>query len=183
MQCGIRVKGERIMSAKQILTTLIMVLALVASGVLAQAADMPEQVSLDSMVELFDGVEFDHDMHADLGEDCSACHHHTTGTGTLDERCIRCHADSNEVATVGCRDCHDANPFSAENINKKSLDRYQFHIDMPGLKAAYHWNCIGCHEEMDGPTGCQDCHARTPEGEAFYHADATGSSAADKAGH
>ncbi len=51
------------------------------------------------------------------------------------------------------------------------------------LKAAYHWNCVGCHEEMDGPTDCQDCHARTPEGDAFYRADATGSSKSDKGGH
>jgi hypothetical protein len=76
-----------------------------------------------------------------------------------------------------------ANPFSAENINREALDRYQFHIDTPGLKAAYHWNCVGCHEEMDGPTDCQDCHARTPDGDDFYHHDAKGLSAAGKGGH
>ena len=171
------------MSAKQILITLMIVLAFFATSSLLLAAEMPEQVSLDSMVALFDGVEFDHAMHTDLGEDCSACHHHTTGTGTIDERCVRCHADSNEVASVGCRECHLANPFSAENINKEALDRYQFHIDTPGLKAAYHWNCVGCHEEMDGPTDCQDCHARTPEGDAFYHHDAKDLSAAGTSGH
>ena len=168
------------MSAKQIVITLMTVLAIVAASSLALAAEMPEQATLDSMAVLFEGVEFDHAMHTDLGEDCSACHHHTTGTGTIDERCIRCHADSDEVATVGCRDCHLANPFSAENINKEALDRYQFHIDTPGLKAAYHWNCLGCHEEMDGPTDCQDCHARTPQGDDFYHKNA---SATGKSGH
>ncbi len=171
------------MSAKQILITLMMVLVFFAASSLLLAAEIPEQVSLDSMVALFDGVEFDHAMHTDLGEDCSACHHHTTGTGTIDKRCVRCHADSNEVASVGCRECHLANPFSAENINREALDRYQFHIDTPGLKAAYHWNCVGCHEEMDGPTDCQDCHARTPEGDAFYHHDAKDLSAAGKSGH
>ncbi|MGK2944325.1 MAG: cytochrome c3 family protein, partial [Desulfuromonadales bacterium] len=69
------------MSAKQVLTTLMMALVLVATGSLIQAADMPEQASLDTLAKLFDGVEFDHAMHTDLGEDCSACHHHTTGTG------------------------------------------------------------------------------------------------------
>ncbi len=171
------------MSAKQILITLMMVLVFFAASSLLLAAEIPEQVSLDSMVALFDGVEFDHAMHTDLGEDCSACHHHTTGTGTIDKRCVRCHADSNEVASVGCRECHLANPFSAENINREALDRYQFHIDTPGLKAAYHWNCVGCHEEMDGPTDCQDCHARTPHGDAFYHHDAKDLSAAGKSGH
>ena len=171
------------MSAKQILTTLTMVLALIAVGSLTRAADMPEQVSINSMTVLFDGVEFDHAMHTDLGEDCSACHHHTTGTGTNDERCVSCHANSGEAASVACRDCHAAEPFSAEHINRKSQEIYQFHIDRPGLKAAYHWNCIGCHEKMDGPTGCQDCHARTPEGDAFYHAEATGSATSGKSGH
>jgi len=171
------------MRAKHVVTTLMTALAFVAAGSMAQAFDdMPGQVSLDSMVKLFEGVEFDHDMHADLGEDCSVCHHHTTGTGTVEDRCVRCHADSGEAATVGCRDCHVANPFSAEQINKESLDVYQFHTDQPGLKAAYHWNCIGCHQEMDGPTDCQDCHARTEEGDAFYHMDATGSGTAES-GH
>ena len=171
------------MSSKQLLTVLMMFLALTAMGGMSQAADEPEQVSLDSMAELFQGVEFDHSMHTDLGEDCSACHHHTTGTGTTDERCVSCHADSEEVSSVGCRDCHVAKPFSAEQINQELLDRYQFHIDQPGLKAAYHWNCIGCHEEMDGPTGCQDCHSRTPEGDAFYHSDASSASTSGAGGH
>ena len=171
------------MSAKQILTTLMMALALVATGHLAQAADMPDQVSLDTLAELFDGVEFDHAMHTELGEDCSACHHHATGTGTSDERCVRCHADSGEVASVGCSGCHVADPFSAEHINLQALDRYQYHVDMPGLKAAYHWNCVGCHEQMDGPTECQDCHARTTEGDAFYRADASGTPASGSDGH
>jgi len=171
------------MSAKQILSTLMTVLVFVAASSLVLAAEMPEQVSLNSIAVLFDGVEFDHAMHADLGEDCSTCHHHTTGTGTNDERCVRCHADSDEVASVGCRDCHLAQPFSAETINKEALDRYQFHIDTPGLKAAYHWNCVGCHEEMDGPTDCQDCHSQTPEGDTFYHMDAKVQSGASKSGH
>lgn len=171
------------MSAKLILTTLTMVLTFIAVGNLAQAADMPDQVSIDTMSVLFEGVEFDHAMHTELGEDCSACHHHATGTGTTDERCVSCHANSDEVASVGCRSCHASEPFSAEHINRKSEEIYKFHIDMPGLKAAYHWNCIGCHEEMDGPTGCQDCHARTPEGDAFYHSDASSASTSGKSGH
>ncbi len=171
------------MSVKQSLITLTMVLALIAVSSLTQATDMPDQVSINSMTALFDGVEFDHAMHTDLGEDCSACHHHTTGTGTTDERCVSCHADSDEVTSVGCRDCHAAEPFSAEYINRESEEIYQFHIDRPGLKAAYHWNCIGCHEQMGGPTDCQDCHTRTPGGDAFYHADAASTSTSDKSGH
>lgn len=171
------------MSAKQILTTLLIVLACVAADGLAQAVDMPDRVSLDTMAEFFEGVEFDHAMHTELGEDCSACHHHTTGTGTTDDRCVRCHADSADNAVVGCRDCHVADPFSAEHINRVALDVYQYHIDKPGLKAAYHWNCLGCHEQMGGPIDCQDCHARNMAGDALYRADASGSERKAAAGH
>jgi len=171
------------MSAKQILTTLMTVFTFVMAVTMAQAfEDVPDQVSIDVMTQYFDGVEFDHEMHTELGEDCSACHHHATGTGTTDDRCVRCHADSDEVAEVGCSACHAVDTFSAEHINRQAADVYQFHIDTPGLKAAYHWNCIGCHEQMDGPIGCQDCHARTPEGDAFYHADAQ-ASATEEGGH
>jgi len=171
------------MSAKQTLTTLIMALALITVGTIVAAADMPDQVSLDTMVKYFDGVEFDHAMHTDLGEDCSVCHHHTTGTGTTDERCISCHAESEEVANVSCRSCHVTEPFSADHINIVSSNVYLFHIDKPGLKAAYHWNCVSCHEQMDGPTGCQDCHARTPEGDALYREDVSGSPIAEATTH
>ncbi|MBE0499932.1 MAG: cytochrome c3 family protein [Desulfuromonadales bacterium] len=166
------------MSSKRIFTIMILTMAIVGMGGFVTAADMPEQVSIDRLSDLFEGVEFDHAMHTELGEDCSVCHHHTTGTGTTDERCISCHADSKEVATVGCSDCHVAAPFSSEHINRKSLEIYQFHIDTPGLKGAYHWNCIGCHEKVDGPTECVDCHARTTKGDAFYHKNAIGSSGA-----
>jgi hypothetical protein len=171
------------MSAKQILTTLMMALACVAAGSLVQAGDMPDQVFLDTMVKYFDTVEFDHAMHTELGEDCSACHHHTTGTGTTDERCVSCHADSNETASVSCRDCHVAEPFSADQINLVSANVYLYHFDKPGLKAAYHWNCVSCHEQMEGPTGCQDCHTRTEEGDALYRVDVNGLQTAEAAGH
>ena len=164
------------MSCKQTFITLITTLAFIVVGSMAIAAEMPEQVTIDSMAALFEGVEFDHAMHTELGEDCSVCHHHTTGTGNADERCVSCHGNDGELAVVACRECHVADPFSAEQINQVSLEIYQFHIDKPGLKAAYHWSCLGCHEAEDGPTACQDCHARTPEGDAFYHKNATGPS-------
>ena len=171
------------MSAKQTLTTSIMALVLMVVGSVVAAAEMPDQVSLDTMVKYFDSVEFDHAMHTDLGEDCSACHHHTTGTGTTDERCISCHAESEAVANVSCSSCHVAAPFSADQINIVSSNVYLYHIDKPGLKAAYHWSCVSCHEQMDGPTGCQDCHARTPEGDALYREDISGSPIAEATEH
>ncbi|MEJ2471837.1 MAG: cytochrome c3 family protein [Desulfuromonadales bacterium] len=171
------------MNAKRLLVPVIAA-GLLSLAVTASSAfdEIPEQVTIDPLSQYFGAVEFDHEMHTELGEDCSVCHHHTTGTGTSDERCVRCHADSPEVAVVGCSDCHVTSPYSAEQIHREAADVYQFHIDKPGLKAAYHWNCRGCHEAMDGPVGCEDCHALTPEGDAFYHKDAL-TSTAEQGGH
>ena len=145
----------------------------------AGAADEPDSVVLDSLVNLYEAVEFDHMLHTELGEDCSVCHHHTTGTGPENANCARCHADSPENDVVACSSCHEVEPFAAEVLKKKAENPLLYHNDKPGLKAVYHLNCISCHEDMDGPTGCQDCHARTEAGDAFYHADATG----DDSGH
>jgi hypothetical protein len=161
------------MSAKQSLIVGFTVLVLATTSCLSMAYEVPVQRTLDSMADLFAGVEFDHAMHTELGEDCSACHHHTTGTGTADERCVSCHGEDEGGAVVACRECHEAEPFSAERIQDQAKNIYRFHVDKPGLKAAYHWQCLGCHEQMDGPTGCQDCHTRTAEGDAFYHAEAS----------
>jgi len=134
----------------------------------AYAMDAPDSVEIDILADLYQGVAFDHQMHVDLAQDCSVCHHHTTGTGTVDPYCARCHDRYEEQATVACQDCHLADPFSATAIQAKG-ETNRFHVDVNGLKGAYHRNCMGCHERMDGPTGCQDCHARTEAGDEFYH--------------
>jgi hypothetical protein len=133
----------------------------------------PDQVKLDRLVNLFDGVNFDHAAHVEIAGDCATCHHHTTGGGATGERCERCHAQSPKSAEVACHSCHVAEPFTAAQLEQKASDRYQYHVDKPGLKAAYHWNCLGCHEDSGGPTGCEDCHARNATGEAFYHSGAS----------
>lgn len=132
------------------------------------ASDAPDAVTIDSIAQYFAPVEFDHAMHVDAAGDCSVCHHHTTGNGTSDAYCARCHANSSEQDTVACQECHSADPFSAESIQRQGqLDL--FHADKIGLKGAYHRNCIGCHTQVDGPTGCEDCHAKTDDGEKLYH--------------
>ncbi len=132
------------------------------------AMDAPEIIEIDALADLYESVEFNHELHVGVAEDCSGCHHHTTGTGTVDTYCAKCHDNFEEQDTVACHDCHLADPFSAEAINKKS-EKDHYHVDVNGLKGAYHQNCLGCHQEMDGPSGCQDCHARTEVGDAFYH--------------
>jgi len=91
----------------------------------------PETSILSSLIKIYHPVTFFHEMHTLVTEDCATCHHHSE----LDQ-------------TPACKECHGA-PFNPENLN------------MPGLKGAYHLQCMGCHKEMgSGPTGCDECHAK-----------------------
>jgi hypothetical protein len=127
-----------------------------------EAEDAPEEVEISILSDLYEPVYFDHAMHLDVA-DCSACHHHTTGQPPEDENCLKCHANSEETDSISCSECHTAKRFYPEDLEQRNGDIY--HIDKPGLKGAYHLNCVGCHSENDAPTGCQDCHALTPKGE------------------
>jgi len=135
----------------------------------AHAMEGPETATLDTLTNLFEAVSFNHAMHVDVAaNDCSVCHHHTTGTKVTDERCARCHKNSGETSSVACRDCHPADPFSAEHLQKIADAPLLYHIDQPGLKGAYHRKCLGCHKEMGAPSECEACHKRTEKGDAFY---------------
>lgn len=146
----------------------IAVAALLFSFGQLQAKEMPDSVTLDALAELYSGVEFDHAGHIEMAEDCSTCHHHTTGTPPRDPACLACHDLGREASAVACQGCHTPDPFSARYLDEKEKDVKRYHTDKPGLKAAYHLGCMGCHQEMGGPTGCEDCHARTEQGDALY---------------
>lgn len=94
--------------------------------------DAPETVDLDELVEVYGPVSFTHLDHVDFADACSDCHHHSAGV----ERYQPCNA------------CHGRVLFpEADKLN------------LPGLNAAYHRQCIGCHQDMEsGPTGCTECH-------------------------
>lgn len=128
---------------------------------------VPDTVTLNSQSRLYRPFEFNHAKHIQITKECAYCHHHTTGTLVQDANCIRCHRNSSGTQTVSCKGCHLPDPFSAAAL--KERDPKSYHHDTPGLKAAMHRNCIDCHEKISGPTGCQDCHQRTDEGDAFYN--------------
>jgi hypothetical protein len=136
----------------------------------AAAQPLPDTVVLDALADQYEAVRFDHAGHIDMTESCAECHHHGTGAPVINENCARCHSDSKQVEVVGCASCHPLDPFSAEYLNQKDRDLNLYHRDKPGLKAAYHQNCLGCHDEVGGPVGCQDCHRRTLAGDAFFKA-------------
>ena len=91
----------------------------------------PETMTLSGLEKRYEPVAFSHSLHADMGGGCGDCHHHSPAGQTL--ACGRCHGE----------------PFNPQNLS------------LPGLKGAYHLQCLGCHREMDaGPVGCTECHAR-----------------------
>ncbi len=82
-------------------------------------------------------VRFMHAKHAaSLNGDCAACHHYRP-------------ADKKAEETVACRTCHQ------DAFTQKDQERI-------GLKAAYHMQCMDCHESMkQGPVSCEGCHANS----------------------
>ena len=148
-------------------------LALIAAMVSPWSLPGPasaEVFELDSMKNLYEGVSFDHDMHIEATEEnCTECHHHTAGTPPTDPLCVTCHANSPEADDPSCKSCHVKDVFAAENMKKAWETPLLNHRSKPSLKAAYHQNCLGCHEQNGAPTGCTDCHAMTDAGEKFYN--------------
>jgi hypothetical protein len=93
--------------------------------------EAPQTLTMKSLENIYQPVVFSHGLHAEMGGDCATCHHHSPAGQT--------HA---------CGECH-GKPFNPENLN------------MPGLKGAYHLQCLSCHREMgSGPVGCTECHAK-----------------------
>lgn len=92
----------------------------------------PKVVILDELEDLYQPVPFDHEGHAKMLEmtgGCAVCHHYTP------ER----------VEHPACKTCHEVGPGQGD-------------VRKPALKGAYHRQCISCHREWGGETGCQTCH-------------------------
>lgn len=148
----------------------IFAVALLVPPLCAHSNGLPDSLDLGTLANLYEKVKFDHAKHILLVKECADCHHHTTGTLSQNPNCVKCHKNSGATASVACKSCHLAQPFSAEALRKKNKTAY--HQDIPGLKGAYHLACSGCHQKMGGPTGCEDCHPRNKTGDALYSAGA-----------
>lgn len=115
---------------------------------------MPGVSVLDSLVDKYEAVRFDHAMHTNFAEGCGSCHHQHGSGG---DSCKTCHAlesgvFKNAVVTsfLACKSCHG-------QLNPKAPE-------IPSLKVAYHQQCFGCHGTMGriglDPKGCtEQCHA------------------------
>lgn len=130
-------------------------------------SDAPETVTIAILSELYGPVEFNHEAHLEIAA-CSDCHHHTVGTVTKRWNCQKCHNNPLEGDTISCSGCHPHDRFSSQYL--ATLDDPElFHKEKPGLKGAFHLNCVGCHQEQDGPTGCEDCHTMNEAGEKRFN--------------
>jgi len=92
----------------------------------------PNVVLLDELEDRFLPVPFDHRGHADMAgmtRGCVLCHHFTP----------------EGAAHPACKTCHEAASNRAD-------------IHKPGLKGAYHRQCLNCHREWSDDTKCELCH-------------------------
>lgn len=98
----------------------------------------PSTIVLDMLEDAYLPVPFDHGGHAKMAEmaqGCQTCHHHTPA-GRPPPRCETCH-----------------DPYSAGTD-----------IQKPGLRGAFHQQCLGCHRDWTSETDCEKCHLRKTDG-------------------
>ncbi len=160
-------KSRKIWALVVIMIIALLMLAAPVFG--AGEEEPPVSVRIDSLSYLYGAVDFDHELHVDATDNCSACHHHRFGGVVDDQQCARCHSDSRKKFAIACGECHAKEPFTGQHIRKMEADPNRYHLDVTGLKGAYHLRCFNCHVETGAPTGCEDCHKRTDAGNRFYH--------------
>jgi hypothetical protein len=100
----------------------------------------PATVILDELENLYAPVNFDHKAHAEmvkLSGGCEICHHFTPPN----------------QEHPACIDCHPTSIIHED-------------LAQPGLKGAYHRNCMSCHQEWDVDTACEICHEKKVPGQA-----------------
>lgn len=114
--------------------------------------DFPENVEIALLVNRYQPAKLPHrkiverldaavrkgslarSLHGATETLCAGCHHHMP-VGVRPAECRSCHGDA---ALAG--------------------------VDRPGLEAAYHRQCLGCHQRMGvDKLGCTDCHREREE--------------------
>lgn len=125
----------------------------------AVIAQMPENVRIDALANTYEASVFPHrrifqvlregtqgnalaeSFHTSALATCAACHHHSPAE-TL-------------ATPPACASCHGS-----------QADRQETNANRPSLKAAYHQQCMACHERMNitnpAATDCTGCHAARP---------------------
>jgi hypothetical protein len=150
-------------------TGLIATAALLASALslLALADGPPKTVKIDGLVNLWGPSEFDHVKHVGVTESCKDCHHKPFGKPMA---CADCH--EGEVDPKGfdhvkhfeydsCASCHQVQStkeLACGHCHKTPFDKDN--LAVPGLKGAYHDQCMGCHRKNGVANSCETCHKK-----------------------
>jgi hypothetical protein len=92
----------------------------------------PETVVLNELEWEYDAVVFNHRYHAEMS--------------AMGGECTDCHHFSEGGRIASCKECHPVGDVSE--------------MKQPGLKAAYHRQCMTCHQTWSGVTSCEMCHAK-----------------------
>ena len=85
---------------------------------------------LNQLARHYTGVMLDQGAHASMS--------------SLDGGCSVCHHHSGQEIPA-CRSCHGDGPNPAN-------------LSQPGLRGAYHRQCMGCHRDWTHATACDACH-------------------------
>lgn len=94
----------------------------------------PDTCIIDVLEDLYEPVVFDHQQHARM-------------SGMGGSSCRLCHHENSDHEIQKCGDCHPAALEAGEGLA------------IPGLKTAYHRQCMFCHKEWSHETDCAICHA------------------------
>lgn len=97
-----------------------------------EAPNVLELNSLTTASSIYTPVRFSHRTHAEMADmsgGCTSCHHYNPPGSVL-----------------SCKECHE--------VSNARTD-----LSKPGLKGAFHRQCMGCHRSWSRSTDCTSCHA------------------------
>ncbi len=101
-----------------------------------EISHVPDEILVNEIEYEYEGVRFSHKLHAEMT--------------AIDKGCQSCHHFQETGGITSCKQCH------APEIADENLDQ-------PGLKGAYHRQCLGCHQEWSHDTQCNICHEKKLE--------------------
>lgn len=109
-------------------------------------SEAPGAIVLDHIADQYKPVQFDHKAHAGMAE--------------MGLKCATCHHYSPPGRIPPCAECHSRQA-DAGNLRQ------------PGLKGAYHRQCMSCHREWSHDIKCVICHLPTDKAVTANVADST----------
>jgi len=105
-----------------------------------QPSTFPHRKIVRKLIDISNENKMATRFHKDINSICQGCHHQSPPE-----------AEAQKRKPPYCRNCHSLT-FDVQNMNR------------PRLLAAYHRQCLGCHERMQlKQTACRDCHEEKAE--------------------